>query len=159
MCHPSAKPVLLVSSHTHVFRYSAHENNFNFKLYIFSQNSIEIIYFSANRTTTFLYHEVIAVEDIYISKVHAPFQKDIVYMPYVFFEETIVVLFHKLSFWFCWNSLRMTKMQSALNKLSTAILIHIQRSWWDFFSTDLKALGLHWSTDLVDSFKTLVLLW
>ena len=79
---------------------SAHEDKLNFKLYIFSENSIEIIYFSANKTTTFLYHKVIAVGDINISKVHVTFQKDVVFMPYVFFEETTMVLFHKLSFRF-----------------------------------------------------------
>lgn len=58
MCRPSAKPVLLVSSHTPegltpVNECSAHEDKINIKLHIFSENSIEIIYSPANWTIPF----------------------------------------------------------------------------------------------------------
>lgn len=78
MCHPSTKPVLLVFSNTPegltpINEHSAHEDKINIKLYIFSENSIEITYSSANGTLTFLYHKVKAVEDV--SKVLVTFQK------------------------------------------------------------------------------------
>lgn len=55
---------------------------------------------STKRTTRYLCHEVLAVGDIHISKVHVSFQKDVVFMPYVFFEKSTVIIFHRVSLWF-----------------------------------------------------------
>lgn len=59
--------------------------------------SIEIISFSAKSTTQYLCH---SRRHSHI-KMHVSFLKDVVFIPHVFFEETTMILFHKLSFWFC----------------------------------------------------------
>lgn len=118
-------PVHAQSLHAHLKDYvdehHAHDDKLHFTFYIFSANSIEIIYIYIFCKEEYNF----SFSQNGISKVHDAFQKDfvVVHASCLFLRRPPWFYSTNSIFGFAENSCQMKKMQSALNKLNTVNLM------------------------------------